>query len=378
MEPNTATPFPSLSPLPVGSQEILNAPSQSKLPTGTEKSREDASLEVREELNAPSSSRPPSDSDESRKSGQSYQDPSSGKEGSAETEQRHSILRPSIHPAPVEENELTPNPEEHSLGGRATPRHQRFQYQPSHYSYATSDWTEVDGVHRSSHSVHSYIANNPFLPSVAQTFGSITSNVEQSTPYQLRSSTPTTPHSLHGQLFTKQPTATQLFFAFLSNTLPRQVYLHLQLRLPTLYFSRVARVFEDTELSMPDIRRMAVSATNQWKEKAMSIVNSNWNFEPSLVPTPISNLKLSWEGFIDSLMREWKTLNLVSVLLLSAILTILQIEAAAADPLTRYFALASLVCALMSLLYGCMFIIRFSIMRKVYKAAEWAEEAQKT
>lgn len=27
----------------------------------------------------------------------------------------------------------------------------------------------------------------------------------------------------------------------------------------------------------------------------------------------------------------------------------------------------------MSLLYGCMFIIRFGTMRKAYKAAEWAE-----
>ncbi|KAF9456674.1 hypothetical protein BDZ94DRAFT_1275128 [Collybia nuda] len=157
----------------------------------------------------------------------------------------------------------------------------------------------------------------------------------------------------------------------------RQIYLHFQLRLPALYFSRVARVFEDAELSMPDIRRMAVSAANQWKEKSTSIVNSNWDFEPSIISPPFSNLKTSWEGFIDSLMREWKTLNIVSVLLLSAILTILQIEAAAADPITRYFALASLVCALMSLLYGCMFIIRFGTMRKAYKAAEWAEEAQK-
>lgn len=55
-----------------------------------------------------------------------------------------------------------------------------------------------------------------------------------------------------------------------------------------------------------------------------------------------------------------------------AILTILQIQAAASDPYTRYFALSSLICALMSLLYGCMYIVRFGTMRKTYKAAEWA------
>ena len=56
----------------------------------------------------------------------------------------------------------------------------------------------------------------------------------------------------------------------------------------------------------------------------------------------------------------------------SAILTILQIESAANDPLTRNFAFFSLICALISLLFGCMYIIRFGTMRKTYKAAEWA------
>lgn len=56
----------------------------------------------------------------------------------------------------------------------------------------------------------------------------------------------------------------------------------------------------------------------------------------------------------------------------SAILTILQIQTAEQDPIIRYTALASLICALISLLFGCMYIIRFGTMRKTYKAAEWA------
>jgi hypothetical protein len=56
----------------------------------------------------------------------------------------------------------------------------------------------------------------------------------------------------------------------------------------------------------------------------------------------------------------------------SAILTILQIDDVSADPVPRYSALFSLVCALISLLFGCMYIIRFGSMRKTYKAAEWA------
>ncbi|KJA14139.1 hypothetical protein HYPSUDRAFT_220615 [Hypholoma sublateritium FD-334 SS-4] len=88
--------------------------------------------------------------------------------------------------------------------------------------------------------------------------------------------------------------------------------------------------------------------------------------------------KATWESFIDNVMREWKTFNILSVLLLSAILTILQIPGAADDPVTRYSALLSLICALLSLLFGCMYIIRFGSMRKTYKAAEWALEAKRT
>ncbi|KXN85212.1 hypothetical protein AN958_11577 [Leucoagaricus sp. SymC.cos] len=83
-------------------------------------------------------------------------------------------------------------------------------------------------------------------------------------------------------------------------------------------------------------------------------------------------LKKDWECFIDNVVREWKTLNIISGLLLSGILTIFQIEGAESDPITRYMAFWSLISALLSLTYGCLFIIRFSSMRRAYKAIEWA------
>ena len=43
---------------------------------------------------------------------------------------------------------------------------------------------------------------------------------------------------------------------FVVDTLPRQVYLHSLLRLPALSFSRVARIFEDAEVSKHEIQRM--------------------------------------------------------------------------------------------------------------------------
>ncbi|KAF8211143.1 hypothetical protein K438DRAFT_1569898 [Mycena galopus ATCC 62051] len=155
---------------------------------------------------------------------------------------------------------------------------------------------------------------------------------------------------------------------------PGQLYFHFLLRIPSLYFSRVTRIFEDARLSLPDIKRMACANADQWSPSD----NFMWMQTPDQMPLPRSLLQLrtSWENFIDSLMREWKTFNIISVLLMSAILTMLQIESAS-HPITRVSALLSLICALMSLLYGCMYIIRFGTMRKMHKASSFANEARK-
>ncbi|KAJ6568353.1 hypothetical protein DFH09DRAFT_918081 [Mycena vulgaris] len=168
-------------------------------------------------------------------------------------------------------------------------------------------------------------------------------------------------------------------FVFLFDSLPRLLYLHLLLRIPSLYFSRVTRIFEDAQLSLPDIKRMARARAEQWNPAENHTVPSMFLMHPDQMALPRSLLvfRSSWESFIDSLMREWQTLNVISVLLMSAILTMLQIDAAAAHPITRTSALFSLICALMSLLYGCMYIIRFGTMRKMHKASSFANEAQK-
>lgn len=43
------------------------------------------------------------------------------------------------------------------------------------------------------------------------------------------------------------------------------------------------------------------------------------------------------------------------------------------DPAVRTTALISLTCALMSLSYGCVYIVRFGTMRSMYKAVRWAQ-----
>ncbi|KAJ7755177.1 hypothetical protein B0H16DRAFT_1372162 [Mycena metata] len=186
---------------------------------------------------------------------------------------------------------------------------------------------------------------------------------------------------------------------FFTDTLPRQVYLHLLLRLPSMYFSRVARIFEDAEVSRPDIERMidagiggdslemySPPTASARESLAMSRTPSGTHiplpfpeeWTPAVVSPALVRFKHSWEDFIGSLIKEWKTLNVVSALLLSAILTMFQIPPAASDPVTRTTALLSLVSALMSLVYGCVYIVRFSTMRSMYRASKFAEEARRT
>ncbi|KAF8812655.1 hypothetical protein BYT27DRAFT_7159054 [Phlegmacium glaucopus] len=234
---------------------------------------------------------------------------------------------------------------------------------------------------------------------------------------------------------------------FIVDTLPRQFYLNFLLHLPAMYFSRVARIFEDAEVSKPDIQRMiddlgrggtATSGgpgmvsmqagnngqtTGNWEPNILAqstpahIPMSTFSplapgisspgaasgspspqigatapvasmmhmplpfpdeWAPPLVSPALIRFKHSWEGFIDSLLREWKTLNVVSAVLASTILTVFQIPQAANDPVTRTAALLSLVCALMSLAYGCMYSVRFGMMKNMFHASRWAEEAQKT
>ena len=142
---------------------------------------------------------------------------------------------------------------------------------------------------------------------------------------------------------------------FVTDTLPRQLYLNMLLRLPAMYFGRVARIFEDAEVSRPEIQRMIdVMCRNMGESdeerrqqlrhvgpkpstaERISSVDQSGPASPSPVPptadtplpfpddwTPTSvspslfRFKHSWEVFIDSLIREWKTLNIVSALLSS-------------------------------------------------------------
>jgi hypothetical protein len=62
-----------------------------------------------------------------------------------------------------------------------------------------------------------------------------------------------------------------------------------------------------------------------------------------------------------------------SLVFARGILTLLQIEDALSHPATRTAAFVSLICALMSLLYGGVYILRFGTMRGMDKAKLWSD-----
>ncbi|KAI0036231.1 hypothetical protein K488DRAFT_82340 [Vararia minispora EC-137] len=171
-------------------------------------------------------------------------------------------------------------------------------------------------------------------------------------------------------------------------TIPKEIYFILLLRLPQFYFSRVKRVFDSAELSQNDIERIYYATAQEWQKKhrkkrvSVSVLpNLNWDGsgmdgEGIHITSAMRSFKASWEEFIDSLLREWSTLNIISALLVAAILTLLTLDGAPDDPLTRTASVISLICALMSILYACLYIIRFGPMRQMHKAVGWTEEAK--
>jgi len=203
----------------------------------------------------------------------------------------------------------------------------------------------------------------------------------------------------------------------------RQVYRHFLLRLPSVYFTRVSKVFEEAELSRVEVQKMIDASKRartrrirtERRRKSLEHVHAQapaqsqasaptsapperqaqghktidlsaidpMDFFPSerewstaIVSPSLQRFKQSWDEFMDSLNKEWKTLNVVSALLLSAILTMFQVQGSD-QPVMRTAALIALVCALWSLTFGCIYIVRFSTMRSMHKASRWAEEAQR-
>ena len=87
------------------------------------------------------------------------------------------------------------------------------------------------------------------------------------------------------------------------NTLPSFLYISLLLFLPFFYRARVSQVFLGVSLTEKEItsRYVGGPTTGPWRPRY-------WD-----------EVKRSWSDFIDSTIKEWRTLNIVSALSLACV-----------------------------------------------------------
>jgi hypothetical protein len=118
----------------------------------------------------------------------------------------------------------------------------------------------------------------------------------------------------------------------------RQIYRHFLLRLPSVYFTRVSKVFEEAELSRVEVQKMIDAskrarsrrlrrghrqaqseshARHQMPVDSLDFWPSDREWTTPIVSPSLQSFKQSWDELMESLQKEWKTLNVVSALLLS-------------------------------------------------------------
>ncbi|KAF8999376.1 hypothetical protein BDQ17DRAFT_1543604 [Cyathus striatus] len=125
----------------------------------------------------------------------------------------------------------------------------------------------------------------------------------------------------------------------ITDTLPRQVYLHLLLRLPAMYFSRVARIFEDAEVTAAAGRGEGIARVS------VPVAFSSPSQPTSAASPPVYPPAL----YSPSPEREQQR-SIGAGIGLTA-----HVVSAAVGGLVDDL---SLVCAIMILSYGCVFIVR--------------------
>ena len=112
----------------------------------------------------------------------------------------------------------------------------------------------------------------------------------------------------------------------------QSMYQTILFRMPVFYYGRVSRVLEDADMSMAEVHKLARTTTAEWaakgfeeRKEALERLRriSNWTMVPqhasNWVTPAMERFRDSWESFIHSLLREWKTQNVISALLISCV-----------------------------------------------------------
>lgn len=136
----------------------------------------------------------------------------------------------------------------------------------------------------------------------------------------------------------------------------------MRLRLSSLYFSLVSRIFQDTALSWPEILRIidgCEAEGNEYRTTATVLP-----FPKGWVPAEcLVYFGQVQEGVVLSLVRVWKGAQLAVGLAPFSYPNRVLDPGLRDDPLTRTAALCSLVSAIMSHPFGVLYIVRFDNTR---------------
>jgi len=100
-----------------------------------------------------------------------------------------------------------------------------------------------------------------------------------------------------------------------------QIYMQLLLRLPSHYFDRVDRLSRDANMALKEILDLAVESNMKCGDDFQTQIldlgqhSSPTIVDPDTLPPAYRQLTVRWSCFIDDLLEEWRTLNIVSALL---------------------------------------------------------------
>lgn len=135
-------------------------------------------------------------------------------------------------------------------------------------------------------------------------------------------------------------------FLRFTHPLAKVIYTPLLLNIPSLYRSRVFKVFLEADLGLSQLKNMVVKLASRGKMNKVMMLRVGvgmgadaFNIKgsyaqppylsggPAVAPSPWSQslppeyeeLQKTWNNFIDSLLEEWKTLGVISALVLSCV-----------------------------------------------------------
>ncbi|TFK72066.1 hypothetical protein BDN72DRAFT_378122 [Pluteus cervinus] len=149
-----------------------------------------------------------------------------------------------------------------------------------------------------------------------------------------------------------------------------QFYVLLLFRFPAMYFDRFAHVLEHMDLTRQQVDDVVYARRRSEQQPQPNL----GHVAEAEIPQGLVRFRKCWESLMESLSKEWETMNIVSVLLLGIDVGMIQISDIASQAPTRAASLLSLLCSLTSLLCGCIYAMRTPSMRRVTESTKWIEE----